>query len=104
MSIEERLDKLRLKRGFTWDELGIELKLSRAMLHYVRKCERAMSERALFRLAEAERAAGITPPLISYGEQQPNAAMLHDTPAKKVIAKLRRQVEELLETINELES
>jgi transcriptional regulator with XRE-family HTH domain len=80
VSITERLEKLRLKRGLTWDKLGEELELSRAMLHYVRKNERELSERALFRLAAAERAAGIEPPPIKHPGHKPNAEVMHDSP------------------------
>ena len=62
MNVIERLEKLRLKQGWSWDELGEAIELSRSMLHYVRKVERVMSERSLYRLAELERANGIQLP------------------------------------------
>ena len=59
MNTAERLKKLRLIRDVSWEKLGEELELGRTMLHYVRRGERELGERALYRLVELERAAGI---------------------------------------------
>lgn len=46
-----------------WGELATRLGLSRSMLDMVRKGQRNLSFKALFRLEEAERKAGILPPV-----------------------------------------
>lgn len=45
----------------TWEELGKRLQLSRIMLHYVRKGERDLSVKALHRLLNEEKDAGLVP-------------------------------------------
>lgn len=57
-----RLDLLRKTNSLTWGELCDLLKISRTMIHYVRSGQRQLSERAVWRLSEAERLAGIQPP------------------------------------------
>ena len=110
MNIPQRLEILRLKKGLSWDELGKELDLSRSMLHYVRKSEREMSDRALYRLEELERASGIEPP-VTYPRGGSLAVVMSDAPPKNLIAKLERladnlqaQLDELRQAINELKS
>ncbi len=56
---EDRLDRLRVQKGFTWDELATYLDLSRTMLHYVRKGERDLSAKAALRMRDAEKNAGL---------------------------------------------
>jgi transcriptional regulator with XRE-family HTH domain len=59
LSTIERLEKLRLRRDLTWNDLSKELKVSRSMLHYLRKGKREPGARLLHRLKEMESAAGI---------------------------------------------
>ena len=75
------------------------------MLHYVRRGERELSDKALYRLSQAEWAAGITPPPVTHGVSSEAAENLISRRAsqKKGIAKLRRLVAELNETLDELE-
>ena len=47
-----------------WGELATHLGLSRSMLDFIRKGQRNLSFKALRRLEEAERAAGILPPVV----------------------------------------
>lgn len=63
MNIADRLDRLRIRKGFTWEELGHNLDLSRTMLHYVRTGRRSLSAKTMVRLREAEETAGIIPPV-----------------------------------------
>jgi transcriptional regulator with XRE-family HTH domain len=60
--MEERLQLLRQKLRLEWGQLAERLGLSRAMLDFVRKGQRNLSFKALNRLEDAERAAGILPP------------------------------------------
>lgn len=62
MNILFRLDLLRKTNSLSWGELCDLLKISRTMIHYVRSGQRQLSEKAMWRLSEAERTAGIMPP------------------------------------------
>jgi transcriptional regulator with XRE-family HTH domain len=55
----QRLNHLRLVTGKTWQEVATDLGLSRSMLFRVKSGSRNLSEKAIFRLAQAEVAAGI---------------------------------------------
>jgi transcriptional regulator with XRE-family HTH domain len=66
---------------------------------------------AQFFKVSADELLGIKPPQANYGEHQPQIMTMHDAPTKKVIAKLRGQVQnlqsqiiEINSTLNELES
>ena len=58
----DRLEKLREVKTLQWGELCDLLGIKRSMLHYLRKGERNLSFKALRRLEQAEREAGILPP------------------------------------------
>ena len=75
------------------------------MIYAVIAAKKNLSDKALHRLGEVEWAAGIVPPPVTHGVSSEAAAYIAANRAehKKVIAKLRRQVEELNKTLNELE-
>src|ERR1051326_4622722 len=54
-----RLERLRLVTGKTWQQIADDLKVDRSMLFHVKSGARNLSDKALFRLREAELAAGI---------------------------------------------
>jgi len=60
--MQTRLEKLRTTLRLEWGELSTQLGLSRSMLDQVRKGQRNLSIKALRRLEEVERSAGILPP------------------------------------------
>ena len=62
--MNSRLQRLREILRLEWGELADHLGMSRAMLDFVRKGQRNLSFPALRRLEEAERAAGISPPVV----------------------------------------
>jgi transcriptional regulator with XRE-family HTH domain len=57
-----RLDRLHAVRGETWAQVAADLGVSVAMLMMVRTGKRNLSAKAIYRLQEAERAAGIPAP------------------------------------------
>jgi transcriptional regulator with XRE-family HTH domain len=59
VSVEERVEKLKLATGRSLEEIRKSLGLSRAMFHYIRRGERNPSWKIMQRLEAAERAAGI---------------------------------------------
>lgn len=60
--IWSRVERLMLARGWTWHQASAALELSTGMLSMVKTGKRGISKRALHRLSEAERAAGIPTP------------------------------------------
>jgi transcriptional regulator with XRE-family HTH domain len=58
----ERLRKLRLHRQLTWKQLAELLGLTVSMLYQVNRGDRGLSDKALYRLEQAEIAAGLRPP------------------------------------------
>jgi transcriptional regulator with XRE-family HTH domain len=58
----ERLRKLRLHRQLTWKKLADLLGLTVSMLYQVNRGDRGLSDKALFRLEQAEIGAGLRPP------------------------------------------
>lgn len=61
----ERLQILRLKKQLTWEQLAELLGLSAAMLYHVKRGVRNLSEKAVYRLEQAEVTAGLRPPAAS---------------------------------------
>lgn len=74
----DRLEKLREVKTLQWGELCDLLDIKRSMLHYLRKGERNLSFKALRRLEQAEREAGILPPA-----PPPHAPPLEHEPGDK---------------------
>jgi len=58
----ERLQNLRLKKQLTWEQLADLLGLTVAMLYHVKRGFRNLSEKAVYRLEQAEVAAGLRRP------------------------------------------
>jgi transcriptional regulator with XRE-family HTH domain len=54
-----RIQRLRLKQGWTWERVSQELGVSKVMLHYVKTGKRALSGKVLYRLEEAEIRVGL---------------------------------------------
>ena len=54
-----RLDRLRVVTNRSWDQVAELLEIDRSMFFHVKAGRRNLSKKALFRLAEAERSAGI---------------------------------------------
>ena len=71
--MNERLQRLREALRMEWGELAKHLKMSRAMLDFSRKGQRNLSFKAIRRLEEAERQAGIAPPVV---DEKPGAASI----------------------------
>jgi transcriptional regulator with XRE-family HTH domain len=71
--VNSRLQRLREILRLEWGELADHLGMSRAMLDFVRQGQRNLSFPALRRLEEAERAAGISPPVVTTVSAQPPA-------------------------------
>jgi transcriptional regulator with XRE-family HTH domain len=63
-SIAERLQKLRLEKQFTWEQLADMVGLTASMLYQVKRGERGLSDKALYRLEQAEITAGLRPPAV----------------------------------------
>jgi hypothetical protein len=84
-----RLERLRLVTGKTWQQIADELKVDRSMLFHVKSGARNLGDKALFRLREAELAAGIkysARQLIEFGlipEQTVDALAEHE-PAERL--------------------
>jgi transcriptional regulator with XRE-family HTH domain len=56
-----RLEKLRLIKGWTWDQVGEKLGLSRTMLHFIRTGKNPVSKKTEFKLLQAEVTAELRP-------------------------------------------
>ena len=57
-----RIERYMVRTGKTWAQVGADIKCSTAMLSMVKTGKRNLSKKALFRLEEAERVAGLSPP------------------------------------------
>ena len=102
MNVVKRLETLRSKQGWTWEELAAKLELSNVMIYYVRKGQRDLGVKAQHRLSHLETAAGIQPPPATYPEHQPQGMVVNVVPPNKVVAKLRRQVQNIHEQIKQI--
>ena len=60
MNLEDRLDKLRITRGWGWKDVELALGIGRTMLHYIRTGERQIGEVELYKLEKLEVESGIT--------------------------------------------
>jgi hypothetical protein len=56
-----RLDRVKQKHGWTWEQTARSLELSRSMLHFVKTSKYPVSEKAAKRLRKLEAEAGIVP-------------------------------------------
>src|SRR6266850_1227429 len=57
--IFDRIQALRLKQGWTWEQTASELGVGKVMIHLVKKGKRGLSDKVLYRLVQAETKAGI---------------------------------------------
>jgi hypothetical protein len=67
-SAAERVKTLRIRTQKTWDGLAADLDLHVSMLYQVARGSKHLSAKALYRLEQAERAAGIEPPVVTVKE------------------------------------
>lgn len=58
----KRVENLRVKRDWTWDQLANHLNVNRSLFFHLKAGKTNLSKRVMYRLAEAEREAGIEPP------------------------------------------
>lgn len=59
----KRLDRLRVTLQSNWADIAQKLDLSESMVYQVKSGKKELSEKAIYRLEQAEREAGIAPPL-----------------------------------------
>lgn len=57
-----RVDRLRIVTNKTWAEISTLLDIDRSMFFHIKAGRRKLSEKAVFRLEQAEIEAGISPP------------------------------------------
>lgn len=88
----ERLENLRVKRDWTWDQLANCLNVNRSLFFHLKAGKTNLSKRVMFRLAQAETEAGITPP--SEIEASQHAAKFRE--GKELTALLNKQDQKLL--------
>lgn len=62
-SVPARLERLRVETQSTWVEIAARVGLSESMIYQVKSGKRALSAKALYRLAVAETESGIKTPL-----------------------------------------
>jgi transcriptional regulator with XRE-family HTH domain len=67
----DRIEQLRVSKKLEIGEVCDLLGISRTMLHYVKKGQRNLSFKALRRLEEAEREAGISEPITHQAKEKP---------------------------------
>ncbi len=60
LALFQRLEHLRVVTGKTWDQLAADLGVHRSLLFHVKSGTRNLSSKVMYRLAQAEVAAGIT--------------------------------------------
>jgi transcriptional regulator with XRE-family HTH domain len=58
----ERLDRIRVATGQTWEQIAQQLNVDRSMLFHVKAERRNLSAKALFRLEQMEQVAGVGSP------------------------------------------
>ena len=90
-SIAERLQKLRLKKQFTWEQLADMVGLTASMLYQVKRGERGLSDKALYRLEQAEIVAGLRSPAV----HETDASKSEDPSLDIWMQRLRRKLSAL---------
>ena len=68
-SIAHRLDSLRVTQQLSWKQTAEAIGLSESMIYQVKSGKKALSPKALHRLAAAERKAGLAPSLVTQAAQ-----------------------------------
>jgi transcriptional regulator with XRE-family HTH domain len=56
-----RVEKLKLAKDWTWDEVAKRLHLTRGMLHFIKQGKYGVSKRNLYRLEQLEKEEGMAP-------------------------------------------
>lgn len=102
----KRLETLRIKRNWTWDQLAGCLGVSRPRFFQVKTGKSNLSKKVLYRLAEAEAAAGIMPPAelaASFRDGKELTALLchHDQELMKQLAKETRTLNGIMRQCRE---
>lgn len=54
-----RVEKLKISKGWTWDEIAEKLQLTRGMLHFIKQGKYGISKRNYFMLEKLEREEGV---------------------------------------------
>jgi transcriptional regulator with XRE-family HTH domain len=97
----ERLKFLRIKRQCNWADIAKDIGLSEGMIYAVIAGKKFLSDKAVWRLAELERAAGIEPPVKASmvpGSLR-EAATPPGTAQNSRLKKIRSDVADVLEQI-----
>lgn len=82
-----RVDRLRIVTNKTWAEISTLLDIDRSMFFHIKAGRRKLSEKAVFRLEQAEIEAGISPPNTTAVSDLPvpnTKSLSYLTPSKKV--------------------
>jgi len=90
LSPGERLKSLRLKRQCNWAEIARDIDLSEAMVYAVIAGKKSLSDKAIYRLEELERASGI----INWGGGEQGETIQGETIAPSEITLLRSRAED----------
>lgn len=94
--IFSRIENLRIKTDRTWAQMSDVLGLGVSMLMMVKSGKRGLSAKALYRLENAEREAGIAPPKVSVEEA---VELAHVQPDDVAEMRRRDQAVRQLDTI-----
>ena len=63
LSFITRLEKLKLVKGWTWEQVAENVGISRTMIHFIKSGKHGVTAKSWHRLEEAERSARSTQPL-----------------------------------------
>ena len=96
--IFDRLEILRVRTGVTWDAIALKLGVDRSMLFHVKSGKRNLSDKALYRLGEAEEDAGIVPAVTP----RPQGALTHRATARTPAGLSNRKMQILLTRVDAL--
>lgn len=95
----QRLDKLRVTLQLNWAEVAAQVGLSESMLYQVKAGKKNLSDKAIFRLEQAERSAGLAP---AFQEQFQSASgeettrLLESATRKELFSIMPPEVQKLL--------
>lgn len=95
----QRLDKLRVTLQLNWSEIAAKVGLSESMLYQVKAGKKNLSDKAIYRLEQAERSAGLAP---AFQEQVQSASgpekarLLESATRKELFSVLPPEAQKLL--------
>lgn len=93
-----RLDRLRIVTNKTWAEISTLLDIDRSMFFHIKAGRRKLSEKAIFRLEQAEIEAGIA---LSNYQAVSNLAPANISPVRDLTPIKKVKISELEEAIEE---